>query len=38
MKRLKEEIVAVQKTQQHYKPRHQYHGFVWLFLRTESGR
>jgi hypothetical protein len=34
MKRLKEEIVAVQKTEQRYKPRHQYHGFVWLFLRT----
>ncbi len=34
MKRLKEEIVAVQKTQQRYKPRYQYHGFVWLFQRT----
>jgi len=33
MKRIKEEIVAVQKTQQRYKPRYQYHGFVWLFLR-----
>jgi hypothetical protein len=38
MKRLKEEIVAVQKTQQRYKPRYQYHGFVWLFLRTGSGQ
>jgi hypothetical protein len=36
MKRIKEEIVAVQKTQQRYKPRYQYHGFVWLFLRTGS--
>ncbi len=34
MKRIKEEIVAVQKTQQQYKPRYQYHGFVWLFQRT----
>jgi FG-GAP-like repeat len=34
MKRIKEEIIAVQKTQQRYKPRYQYHGFVWLFLRT----
>ncbi len=37
MKRIKEEIIAVQKTQQRYKPRYQYHGFVWLFLRTGSG-
>lgn len=34
MKRIKEEIIAVQKTRQRYKPRYQYHGFVWLFLRT----
>jgi hypothetical protein len=34
MKRIKEEIIAVQKTQQRYKPRYQYHGFVWLVLRT----
>lgn len=34
MRRLKEEIIAVQKTQQRYKPRYQYHGFVWLFLRA----
>jgi hypothetical protein len=34
MKRIKEEIITVQKTQQRYKPRYQYHGFVWLFLRA----
>jgi hypothetical protein len=34
MKRIKEEIIAVQKTQQRYKSRYQYHGYVWLFLRT----
>ncbi len=37
MKRIKEEIVVVQKTQRRYKPRYQYHGFVWLFLRTGPG-
>jgi len=37
MKRVKEEIIAVQKTQRRYKPRYQYHGFVWLFLRIGSG-
>lgn len=34
MKRIKEEIVAVQKTQARYKPGYQYHGFVRVFLRT----
>ena len=34
MNRIKEEIIAVQKTQSMYKPRYQYHGFVWLFLRN----
>jgi hypothetical protein len=34
MKRPREEIVAVQMVQPRYKPRQQYHGFVWLFLRT----
>lgn len=33
MTRIKEEIIAVQKTQQRYKPSYQYHGFVWLFTR-----
>ncbi len=37
MKRIKEEIIAVQKTQRRYKPRYQYHGFVWLFRRTDPG-
>jgi len=37
MKRIKEEIIAVQQTQRRYKPRYQYHGFVWLFLRTGAG-
>jgi hypothetical protein len=36
MKRIKEEIIAVQKKQQRYNPRFQYHGFVWLFLRTSQ--
>ena len=34
MKRIKEEIIAVQVTQRRYKPHYQYHGFVWLFLRN----
>ena len=36
MKRIKEEINAVQNIQQRHKPRYHYHGFVWLFLRTGS--
>lgn len=33
---LKEASIAVQKTQQRYRPGYQYHGFVWLFLRIGS--
>jgi cytoplasmic iron level regulating protein YaaA (DUF328/UPF0246 family) len=34
--RLKEEIAELQRIREHYQPGHQYHGFVWLFLRKPA--
>ena len=36
VRRTKDEIAMVQMIQERYKPSHQYHGFVWLFLRNPA--
>lgn len=36
LSRIKEEMVVVQEIQSRYKPGHQTHGFVWLFLRKPA--
>ncbi len=36
VRRTKDEIAAVQVIQERYKPNHQFHGFVWLFLRKPA--
>ncbi len=36
VRRLKDEIVVVQDIQSRYRPEHQSHGFVWLFLRKKG--
>jgi hypothetical protein len=38
LRRLKDEIAAVQEIQDHYKPGNQSHGFVWLFQRKPAAR
>ncbi len=36
LRRLKEEMVVVQEIESRYRPEHQSHGFVWLFLRKPA--